>query len=105
MLVRTLGHIPVSDRTLTVRQARSGQFRVKLHKLGTLSSQMKITRRLLLFAASLFALPMTSWAATTGSISGTVKDPSGAVIPGASVTVTNTATGIQNKTMADSKGD
>src|SRR6266853_3402820 len=43
-------------------------------------------------------------AATTGSISGTLKDPSGAVIPGAMITVTNTAQGIQNKTMTDQKG-
>ena len=43
-------------------------------------------------------------AATTGSISGTVKDPSGAVIPGASVIATNTATNVQAKTTTDEKG-
>lgn len=43
-------------------------------------------------------------AATTGSISGTVTDPAGAVLPGAMVTVTNTAQGIQNKTTTDAKG-
>src|SRR5712692_7063114 len=45
-----------------------------------------------------------TWAAVTGSISGTLKDPSGAVIPGAMVTVINTAQGIQNKTVTDDKG-
>ena len=45
-----------------------------------------------------------SFAATTGSISGTVTDPAGAVIPGAMVSVTNTAQGIQNKTTTDGKG-
>src|ERR1700686_2603775 len=45
-----------------------------------------------------------AWAATTGSISGTLKDPSGALIPGATVIATNTATGIQNKTTTDTKG-
>jgi hypothetical protein len=49
-------------------------------------------------------LPAILWAATTGSISGTVKDPSGAVIPGAMITATNTATNIQTKTVADEKG-
>lgn len=43
-------------------------------------------------------------AAVGGSISGTVKDPSGAVIPNATVTVTNTAQGTQTKTTSDSKG-
>jgi hypothetical protein len=44
------------------------------------------------------------WAATTGSISGTVKDPSGAVILGATVTATNIATNIQAKAVTDDKG-
>jgi hypothetical protein len=49
-------------------------------------------------------LPALLWAATTGSISGTVKDPSGAVIPGAMVTATNAATNVQSKSVTDSKG-
>ena len=49
-------------------------------------------------------LPAILWAATTGSISGTVKDPSGAVIPGATVIATNTSTNIQAKTVTDDKG-
>jgi hypothetical protein len=44
------------------------------------------------------------WGAVTGSISGTLKDQTGAVIPGAMVTATNTAQGIQNKTNTDAKG-
>jgi hypothetical protein len=44
------------------------------------------------------------WAATTGSISGTVKDPSGAVIAGATVIATNAATNVQSKTVTDDKG-
>ena len=38
---------------------------------------------------------------TTASISGTVKDPSGAVLPQASVTATNASTGAVERTTAD----
>jgi hypothetical protein len=55
--------------------------------------------------AVLLALHAVLWGATTGSISGTVKDPSGAVIPGATLIVTNTAMGIQHKVTTDDKGD
>jgi Carboxypeptidase regulatory-like domain len=50
-------------------------------------------------------LPAAAWAGTTGSIAGTIKDQSGAVIPGAKLTVTHTTQGIQTKTTSDSKGD
>jgi hypothetical protein len=58
----------------------------------------------LLFFISSFLLIQVASAATTGSISGTLKDPSGAVIPGATVISTNSAMGLQNKTMTDEKG-
>jgi hypothetical protein len=45
------------------------------------------------------------WAAVTGRVAGTVTDPSGGAIPGAAVTVTNTAQGIQTKTVTGPKGD
>src|SRR5262245_43409385 len=50
----------------------------------------------LLSTASLFAQ-------TTG-LSGTVMDPSGAVIPNANVTVTNTQTGAQRTAASDDQG-
>jgi hypothetical protein len=55
-------------------------------------------------ASVLLALHGLTWAATTGSISGTVKDPSGAVIAGAQITATNTATNVPAKTVSDDKG-
>src|SRR5205085_5191083 len=63
---------------------------------------MTKTRWMLAMAVASF-IP-ASWAATTGSITGTVKDQSGAVIPRANITVTNTAQGIQTKTTSDSSG-
>ena len=64
-------------------------------------------KRIALFVCAALLLAMQSailTAATTGSISGTVKDPSGAVIPGVMVTATNSATNIQSKTTTDDKG-
>src|SRR6476660_7384487 len=42
---------------------------------------------------------------TTGSIVGTVSDPSGAVISGANITVNNMDTGIAVKAASDSTGN
>jgi hypothetical protein len=43
-------------------------------------------------------------AGTTGSISGTIMDPSGSVLPAAKLTLTNVIQGVQNKTTSDAKG-
>src|SRR5258708_7475530 len=40
-----------------------------------------------------------------GSLTGTVTDPSGAVVPNASVTITNLETGKEYKVASDSAGD
>jgi hypothetical protein len=40
-----------------------------------------------------------------GSVSGTVTDPSGAVIPGAKITLTNSATHVSQSTTANGSGD
>lgn len=39
-----------------------------------------------------------------GSVMGSVHDPSGAVVPGAAVTISNTATGVTMSTRTDDKG-
>ncbi|HEX9255655.1 MAG TPA: carboxypeptidase regulatory-like domain-containing protein, partial [Candidatus Angelobacter sp.] len=41
----------------------------------------------------------------TGKILGTVTDPAGAVVPGATVTVTNTATRVSSQTQTDKDGN
>jgi len=42
--------------------------------------------------------------ATTATILGTVTDSSGAAVPGAMVSVTNTGTGIVQTTLSDERG-
>lgn len=67
-----------------------------------------------LFGAKLLLLPLfvcllvvcegVLWAGTTGSIAGTLKDPTGALIPGATVQATNMAQGTNNKVATDANG-
>ena len=45
-----------------------------------------------------------AWASITGSISGVVTDPSGAVVAGANVVATNIQTGVKSTATTDSKG-
>jgi hypothetical protein len=54
--------------------------------------------------AMLIIFSGTAWAGVGGSISGTVTDPSGAVVAKASVTATNAETGIQQTVITDNKG-
>ena len=54
--------------------------------------------------ALLFALPAFSQT-TSGNITGTVYDQTGATVPGAAVTAHNTATGIDSNTVSTSAGD
>jgi carboxypeptidase family protein/TonB-dependent receptor-like protein len=59
---------------------------------------------LLLILILLLGIPTLIGAAAGGSISGTVKDPSGAVIPRATVTATDTETGVQHTAVSNDTG-
>src|SRR5262249_33978780 len=63
------------------------------------------TFSIILIAAVLNA-PSCLWAqsATTGALRGTVVDPTGAVVPGVTVTLVNATTGQMQTTMTDAKG-
>ncbi len=58
------------------------------------------------FIACLICTSVSLWAQTTGTgnISGTITDATGAVVPGAQIVATQTATGISHTANADSKG-
>jgi hypothetical protein len=55
-------------------------------------------------AIALAVLAVTSVFAQTSSLNGTVADPSGAVIPNAAITATNTQTGAVRQDVSDSQG-
>jgi hypothetical protein len=65
---------------------------------------MPFMMRLLLVSWIILSFSTPGLAGTTGSISGSVKDSTGAVIPGAFVEITNTSQGIQSKSATDAGG-
>ena len=61
--------------------------------------------RAAIFTLLLFNLALTAFAQTSrGTVSGTVTDPNGAVISGAAVTLTNTATAVSRSTVTNDQG-
>lgn len=61
---------------------------------------------LLLGGIALVVLPHTAWAQSgVGTIAGTVVDSSGAVVPGAGVTLTNRETGVARRGVSSTAGD
>jgi hypothetical protein len=71
-------------------------------KVGrVIANAMKIASLGILVLASSLSLPAQTGSAT---VTGEVKDPSGAAIPGSTVTATNTATGIQKSDTTDASG-
>ncbi len=67
---------------------------------------MKGSRRISIWLIVLGLAAAPSFAQVdTGAILGTVRDPSGAVLPGATVTLTHKQTGIATRTTTDSRGN
>lgn len=62
-------------------------------------------RRLLVLVVVLFTIEGAAFAqSSNGEIVGTLHDPQGAVVPGATVTITNTATGLTRTAMTPDNG-
>jgi hypothetical protein len=55
-------------------------------------------------AALLLLLSASAWAQATAQLAGTVRDESGAVLPGPTVTVTQTDTGFTRTVVTDGSG-
>jgi hypothetical protein len=68
------------------------------------STLSRVKSLLPLFICLLVASEGMLWAGTTGSISGTLKDPTGAMIPGATVQAINIAQGVHTKIASDANG-
>lgn len=65
---------------------------------------MRKFTNILLAILTVFTLQIAIQAQTTGSLSGTVTDPNGSVVAGASVTLNNAATGQQRKITTNDRG-
>jgi hypothetical protein len=95
--------------TMTSQYTISGAFgtKQKIQEVEMLSSIQKQWARSISFLALslLVILPIQSWTqGITGTIAGTVTDPSGAVIPGATVRVINAATQDVRKVVSNETG-
>src|SRR5437867_7526123 len=64
---------------------------------------VSVCTALTIFLAGASSIPLAGQA-TTAAILGAVTDPTGAAAPGATVTVTNTGTGIAQSTLSDERG-
>ncbi|MCU1303923.1 MAG: hypothetical protein JWQ87_4207 [Candidatus Sulfotelmatobacter sp.] len=69
-----------------------------------MSTRFKMQWLLAVLSVGLIATQVAAQSATTGAISGTVTDPSNAVVGNAAVTLTNTGTGVSANTTANSNG-
>ena len=63
-----------------------------------------MNRRLVLGALAPFAISAAGFAQSTATLAGTVTDPTGAVLPGATVTLRNVGTDAERRIVSDSAG-
>jgi hypothetical protein len=101
LLVATELHLENYIAFFVKRHGALRNYSGKTYMIANLCSALRQGTKILPLIAFLTAL---SWAGVTGSISGTVKDPSGAVIARADVTSINLGSGFRQSTKSDDKG-
>jgi hypothetical protein len=67
-------------------------------------TRLKYGTGIIAFFAAM-AMATAAWAQSTGAVQGNVTDAQGAVVPGATVTVRNVATGVERSLATDAAGD
>jgi len=69
-----------------------------------MAAKLRLLPSLFLLAFLLLASTAV-WAQFTGSIQGSVEDPSNAAVAGAKITLVNSATGVTSSTVSDASGN
>ncbi len=69
-----------------------------------MSSSRKLSSFAILLSYLVLFSSSTAWGAVAGSISGTVKDPTGSVVANATVTLREVNTGISHPTRTNAEG-
>jgi hypothetical protein len=78
--------------------------RLRSDQEKSMSKQVHQAGKLAKIFCALIVLCASAWASVGGSMSGTIKDPAGRVVPNAEVTARETSKGITYQTHTDSKG-
>jgi len=76
----------------------------KLRSIGSLFAVLALVIGIISFAGLLVLAPSASAQKTSGTITGTVTDPSGAVVPSATVSVVSERTGAARETVTNEQG-
>src|SRR6267143_2313898 len=76
----------------------------KYGSIGSLSVVLALLLGTISFASVLFLAPAASAQKTSGTITGTLTDPSGAVVPGATISVVNERTGAAREATTNDDG-
>ncbi len=76
----------------------------KLRSIGSVVAVTALVLGIIAFAGLLVLAPIASAQKTSGTITGTLTDPSGAVVPGATVSVVNERTGAAREAATNEEG-